>query len=328
MKRRTFLASCAAGLTAGTLPSAHAATAWSCYTYVPAATLAGARGMQRIIAEVAKATNGGLNITFNLAGSLPISSTNITQAVSSGVMQMGDDGIYQGNIPIAGILQLPMLMNTPQEFAAALDVMRPYVERAYAAKGIVVLGGYYYPLQVAWSRRKLESLADLQGQKMRVTSPEQAAFVRAFGGIPVTLGADEVPSALDRGVIEGVFTASSGGGKIWHDLLKYSYRIGPNYFNAFIIANRTAFSKLSPDEQAALKKAVADTTPWETKTLYKEETEVTDQLRKSGMIITDARAADIQMGVDKMRGYWSQWAQSHGPDAVEALAKIRAAIKP
>jgi len=330
MKRRTLLASCAGGLATGMLPftrAASAATTWNCYTYVPAATLAGARGMQKIVADVVKATHGGLDIKLSLAGSLPINSTNITQAVSSGVMQMGDDGLYQGNIPIAGILQLPMLMNTPQEFATALKIMQPDVERAYAAKGVIVLGTYYYPLQVAWSRDKLESLADLRNQKMRVTSPEQAAFVRAFGGIPVTLGADEVPSALDRGVIQGVFTASAGGGKIWHDLLKYSYRLGPNYFNAYIIANKTAFSQLSAGDQAALKRAVAGVTPWETKTLYREETEVTAQLRKDGMIITDAKAADIQLGTEKMKGYWAEWAKGQCPEAVKALAKIRAALK-
>lgn len=282
--------------------------------------------MQKIVAGVDKATNGGLRITVNLAGSLPINTTTITQAVSDGVMQMGDDGLYQGNIPIAGILQLPMLMDTPEQFATALKVMEPYIARAYAKKGVVVLGGYYYPLQVAWSRRKLEQLADLRGQRMRVSSPEQAAFVQAFGGIPETLGAEEVPSALDRGVIQGVFTASAGGGKIWHDLLKYSYRLGPNYFNSYIIANEAAFAKLPPEMQAALKSVVAEVTPWETQTLYQEEGEVTAQLRQDGLIITDPKPADIALGISRMKGYWEQWAKAHGPEAVEALAKIRAAI--
>lgn len=329
MKRRTCIALCTGTVVAGGLGlpfAARAATEWSCYTYVPAATLAGARGMQRIVDSVDKATHGGLQIAVNLAGSLPINTTNITQAVSAGVMQMGDDGIYQGNIPIAGILQLPLLMNTPKEFATALGIMQPYVDHAYAKKGVVVLGGYYYPLQVAWSRRKLESLADLRGQRMRVSSPEQAAFVEAFGGIPETLGAEEVPSALDRGVIQGVFTASAGGGKIWHDLLKYSYRIGPNYFNSYIIANQAAFAKLPPDMQAALKSAVTEVTPWETQTLYKEDDEMTAQLSKSGLIITNAKPADLELGIHKMQSYWEQWGKANGPVAAEALGKVRAAL--
>lgn len=329
MKRRDLFALSSTGFVAATLAgsrAAHAATSWNFYTYVPDMELAGAQGIQKISEDVAKATSGDLQIKVNLGGSLPISATNITQAVSNNIMQMGDDGFYQGNIPIGGILQLPMLMNTPEQLKLAMNIMHPYIERAYAKKGIILLGGYFYPLQTAWSSKKLECLADLKGQKMRVTSPEQAAFVQAFGGIPVTLGSSEVPSALDRGVIEGVFTASSGGGMVWKDLLKYNYRLGPNFFNSYIIANKKSFDRLSASEQDALKKAVARTTPWETSTLYKEETNLTAKLQKDGMIITPARASDIKIGQEKMAPYWKQWAKSHGSEAVEALEKLRAVI--
>ena len=70
----------------------------------------------------------------------------------------------------------------------------------------------------------------------------------------MTIGAAEVPSALDRGVVDGVFTASSGGGKIWRDLLKYNYRLGPNFFDGVIAVNKMAFDKLPPEAQAKLKK--------------------------------------------------------------------------
>ena len=59
--------------------------------------------------------------------------------------------------------------------------------------------------------------------KLRVTSVEQGEFIRRFGGVSLTLGSPDVAAALDRGVVEGVLTASSGGGIAWHDLLKYRY---------------------------------------------------------------------------------------------------------
>src|SRR6266852_6310848 len=52
------------------------------------------------------------------------------------------------------------------------------------------------------------------------------------GNVPI--GAPEVPSALDRGVVDGVLTANTGGGNTWKDLLKYNYRIGVNYFNSVV----------------------------------------------------------------------------------------------
>ena len=56
--------------------------------------------------------------------------------------------------------------------------------------------------------------------KLRVTSVEQGEFIRRFGGVPLTIGTPDVAASLDRGVVEGVLTASSGGGVTWHDLVK------------------------------------------------------------------------------------------------------------
>ena len=50
--------------------------------------------------------------------------------------------------------------------------------------------------------QKLESLDDIKGMKVRVAQPEQGEFVRRFGGTSITMSAPEVPSALDRGMVE------------------------------------------------------------------------------------------------------------------------------
>lgn len=325
-RRTAFLAGLAIlGAAAGLMAApAAAATSWQGYSYVPAATLAPARGMAR----VADAMRGaGLVMHMHLAGSLPISATNITQAVSDNTVQFGDDGLFQGNIPVSGVMRLPMLITTPEEMAKACAIVQPYLEAAYARKGVVLLGYYFYPLQSAWSRKKLESLADLKDTKMRVTSAEQGEFVRRFGGIPITLGAAEVPSALDRGVVDGVFTAASGGGRIWKDLLKYQYGVGPNFFDAVIIANRDAFDKLSAEAQAKLRKEVQDTAQWNTAELRREEDETAAKLKAAGIKMTPVSAQDQETGIQRMAGYWDEWAKSHGPEAVEVLAKIRAALK-
>ena len=327
ISRRKMLGATAGAMVAGAFPArAQSATTWSAYSYTPAATLAPARGLARISEGIEKATNGALKIRVHLGGSLPIGATDISNAISDNVVQLGDDGLFQGNLPITGLLRLPRLVATPEQFDKAVAVLRPYFEQAYAAKGVVLLGQYYYPLQVAWSRKPLNSLADIKGQKMRVTSLEQGEFVRRLGGTPVTVSPSEVPSALDRGVVDGVFTASSGGGKIWRDLLKYSYRLGPNFFDASIAANKSALEKLSPDVQSQLRALVVETTPWITSELQREEIEVTKQLPGAGITVVDAKPADAQEAAKLMAPYWDQWAQQRGPDAISALAKVRAVL--
>jgi TRAP-type transport system periplasmic protein len=225
---------------------ASAAEKWAFYTYGSVATHPAVRGVNQMIEEIAKETKGALSFRLHLGGSLPISTTTITQAVSDGVVTIADDGFFLGNVPIAGVLRLPMLIRTTDEYSKAAAIMEPYVATAFARKGVVVLGEYLFPLQVPFSRKELRALKDIKGQKLRVSSPEQGEFVKRLGGVPVTLGTPEVAPALDRGVVDGVFTASAGGGILWKDLLKYNYRIGVNYFNSVIIVNKDAFERLAP----------------------------------------------------------------------------------
>src|SRR5215831_12203305 len=244
---------------------------WIAYSYVPAATLAPAKVFQEIIERVAKETNNGFQIKYHLGGSLSIKVTDITTAVGDDVIQLGDDGFQQGNVPITGILRLPLLITSTQEFEKALAIMKPYVEKAYDKKGATLLANYYFPMQIAWSSKKLTSLDDFKGQKIRATSPEQIEFLKRFGANGLTVGGSEVPSALERGVVDGVLTANAGGGKIWKDLLKYNYEIGLNYFEDNIVVNKEAYAKLPAAYKESLTKAITELAPKMTSMMAQEE---------------------------------------------------------
>jgi len=308
------------------LTAAAAAENWDLYIYNPVATVAAVKGMNVIIEQIEKETNGELKVRLHLGGSLPINTTNITQAVSDDVVQMGDDGYFTGNVPIAGILRLPMLIRTREEYAKAAAVVDPYLEAAFGKKGLVVLGQYLYPFQVAYSRNKLTSLADFKGQKIRVTSPEQGEFIKRLGAVPVTLGAPEVPSALDRGVVDGVLTANTGGGNTWKDLLKFNYRLGVNYFNSVVIANKDRFAKLPPDVQAKVKTIVKDNMPLITSAMENDEDNLTKKFAEGGMTITEASKADQDEAAKIVASFWDDWARTKGPDAANAVKQVRAAL--
>lgn len=179
-----------------TVAAARAATTWDCYVYNPLAKQPSVNAVVRMIDEVRQKTNGDLLITLHLGGSLPIKADSITAAVADNVIQLGDDGFATGTIPITDVLRLPMLLQTPDDLAKAMDIIRPYLGAAYDKRGIEVLGQYSYPFQVLWGRKKITALTDIKGLKLRVTSVEQGEFVRRFGGVPVTLGSPDVAAAL------------------------------------------------------------------------------------------------------------------------------------
>jgi TRAP-type transport system periplasmic protein len=304
---------------------APAAEEWNFYMHQSAPNFATSRGAQRFTEAIEKATNGELKVRLHLAGTLQINPSNITQAVGENVVQIGDDLFNSGNVPVAGIPRLPMLIQSYDDFAKADAVLKPYVEKSFGEKGTTVLASYTYPLQFIWGRKKIVSLDDIKGLKLRVAQPEQGEFVRRFGGTSITMSAPEVPSALDRGVVDGIFTAGVGA-VLWKDLLKYGYVLIVNVNNSYFIANTESYNKLSPDLRGKLRSVAADSARWDQETMQSEEAESVQTLTASGYTFTKATPDEIARAVDTMKPYWDEWAKARGPDVVEALAKVRTAL--
>jgi TRAP-type C4-dicarboxylate transport system substrate-binding protein len=304
---------------------ARTAEQWNFYMHQSAPNFATSRGAKMFTEEIDKATAGEVKVRLHLSGTLQISPSNITQAVGENVVQIGDDLFNSGNIAVAGIPRLPMLIQSYEDFAKAEVVLNPYIEKAFGQKGSTVLASYSYPMQVIWGRKKLESLDDIKGMKLRVAQPEQGEFVRRFGGTSITMSAPEVPSALDRGVVEGIFTAGVGA-VLWKDLLKYGYMLVVNVNNSYFIANTDVYKKLNPDLQGKLRKVAGDTARWNQDTMRKEEADSVQVLKTAGYTLTNAKPEDVTRAVNAVKPYWDEWAKARGPDVIEALGKVRGAL--
>lgn len=326
--RRSFNAAAAVGiaLALSFAPAANAQGVWQGYHYVGSAAPTAYTGMEKLATTIKEKTAGAISIRMNVGGALPIQAASITQAVGDGLVQIAADGFMTGNVPITGVLRLPMLLTSPEEFAKASAALMPQIEQAYLKKGVVVLAQYVYPLQVAWSTKKLTSVEELAGQKMRVTSPEQSEFVQILGGTALTIGAPDVPSALASGLVDGAFTASSGGGRLWKDQLKYNFRFGPNYFNSLIIVNRDTWEGLSDQNRKIVKDAAMQAAQDITAGMKAEEAELTRQLAEGGMVVTEASPEIFAETAKKMPPIWDAWAAKHDASAKKALAEVRSIV--
>ncbi|WP_372018843.1 TRAP transporter substrate-binding protein DctP [Tistrella mobilis] len=303
--------------------TAAATTRWKAYTYLPSATKHGAKGLQDMFDRLKAETDGELDIRLNIGGSLPIKGSNITQAAGEGIIDIAADGFFAGAVPVAGILRLPMLIQTETEFEAAYQAVKPLVDKGFERQGVLTLGHYLYPKQVFFGRGPITSLADVQGLKVRVTSPEQGVFVERCGGVPLTIPTPDVATSLERGVVDAIMTASIGGGVFYRDLLASNYRLGVNYFESVIIVNQRRFDRLSADLQEKLKAAAFDAGRAITRVQFEEEPAVTADLAKGGMTVTEAVPEDATKASSLIAGYWGEWAASRGPDAEKALAAVR-----
>lgn len=303
-----------------------AAENWTGYTYLASDALPGSSNLIAMSEAFSEQAEGDVTLQINLAGSLGISAGDITQAVGTGIVQLSADGFFLGTVEEGGVLRLPMLITTPEEFETAAEITRPYLEEAFAEQGVVLLAQYYYPLQVAWGTYDIQSLGDLEGREMRVSSPEQGAFVEAFGGSPVTIGGAEVPTALQTGVVEGVFTASVGGGRLWQDQLTSTYRLGPNFFNSAIIVNQASFEALSEGDQALLRELALEYAGRATAENMANEEQVTAELEAAGISVFEAQEDDVARARELMAPFWDEWAADRSERTQTVLAEVREAL--
>ncbi len=313
----------AAALIAAFATVAHAED-WTAYTYSSVSSTSAVKGMNRIVERVG--ADSDLEIDLHLGKTLQIASADITQAVGDGIIDMAADFFFSGSVPLARVLNLPMLIENDDEWAKAYAAMEPTLVDAFAQQGVVLLGGYRYPEQTIFTTFEINSLADLDGHKIRVTSPEQGHFIEEFGGAAITLSGSEVPTSLERGVIEGVLTASAGGAKKWHEFLPYNYRFAVNYGNSMIIANADSFEALSEDTQNTLRAIVAEEGPKTTAAFIEDEVAQKKLQSEAGMTLVDMADGDAADASAKLAPFWEAWAKENGPEYEAALATVREAI--
>lgn len=323
---KTVLFGIASMIAAGQSPALFAQTIWKGYTFMSTSNHPDYQHLEKMANEFARLSDGRIQTKVNVGGSLPIPATAITQAVGEGTLTFAHDGFFTGSIPIGALPTLPLLTPTHQDFLKTMEILEPYLAADLDKKGVKLLATYNYPLQTIWAVSKLTSTADLKGKKMRVANVPVSDFMRRFEAIPVTLGTPDVAPALERSTVEGLVTASAGGGRLWGDMLKYNYRLGLYYDPMLVIVNKQAFEKLSPEMQKKFSDAARKDAAELTREVAASEDDWTQQLKAKGMVVTVPNDEARKQAAARVRDYWDQWAKGVSPDAVQALAKIRAAI--
>jgi len=308
-------------------PAAHAAKLWKGYTFISSTAHPDYKFLESLAADLEKIGQGALRTKVNVGGSLPISGTSITQAVGEGIVTFAHDGYYTGNLPIGGISMLPMLIPDHAAFLRAKEKIEPVLAAELAKKGVTLLATYNFPVQTIWGVSRIASVKDLKGLKIRVGNAPVAEFMRRQGATPITLATADVAPALERSVVDGVITASAGGGKLWGDLLRSNYRLPINYDLMLIIANREAFEALSVDQQRKIKAAAKASADGLTAELAAMEDRVTADLKAKGLDVVLPNPGDIAAARTLMHAYWSEWAKGVGPQATELLGQVESTIE-
>jgi TRAP-type C4-dicarboxylate transport system substrate-binding protein len=134
------------------------------------------------------------------------------------------------------------------------DIYDAYLAQEYEA--VKVLGIWVMSPTVLMIRdRAVQAVPDLQGMKIRISSPVESDLILAWGAVPVAMPITESYNALNTGVVDAVLIQPSALYKPWNLAEPAQYVTtnlpGPTSI-VCLVMNKDSWAGLAPDQQAAL----------------------------------------------------------------------------
>jgi TRAP-type C4-dicarboxylate transport system substrate-binding protein len=324
MLRRLFTAALATSAVAISLPAA-AQTKWDLPAAYPATNFHSVN-LAQFAADVDRLSGGKLKITVHANASL-FKAPEIKRAVQGGQAQIGEILLvnFQNEWQPFGADGLPFLADSYDESMKLYRAQKPLLDKKLAEQGMMLLYSVAWPPQGIYSKKPINSAADLKGIKWRAYSPSTARIAELVGAQPVTVQAAEFSQALATGVVESTMTSGATGvdSKLFEHL-KFYYDVQAWLPKNAVIVNKRAFDALDKATQDAVLKAGADAEARGWAESRKVNTSTLETLKANGMTVAPPSAqlkADLTKIGDTMLKEWMDKAGAEGKAMVDAYRR-------
>ncbi|HEY3920134.1 MAG TPA: TRAP transporter substrate-binding protein [Stellaceae bacterium] len=202
-------------------------------------------------------SNGTVDIKY-FGGGVLGNAGNMYDSVLTGAADIGWAllGSVPGKFVKSSVVELPFGYDTGEIGATAL--WRLYAKGLTASDfdQVRLFGLTAWPgAEVQTKSKKVMTLEDMKGLKLRAQGKWQAATVSAFGATPVNVPVDEVYQALDRGVIDGTWSSLVLTGQFRVDeIAKYFLEAPLNGGGGMLIMKKETYDALPAAAKAAFEK--------------------------------------------------------------------------
>ncbi|WP_339886353.1 TRAP transporter substrate-binding protein DctP [Vreelandella maris] len=146
-------------------------------------------------------------------------------------------------------------------------------------------------------RTPIESIADLEGKRLRLSGRDQGRVLEELGGSQVTLAGGEVYQAIERGVIDaGEFSTpgvdfNAGFAEVADYWATPGWHQSASVFGVMI--NKDAWDALSEETQETLRIAADATMAWSLAWSERQSTEATQKFIDAGVTINQFSEEDL-----------------------------------
>jgi TRAP-type mannitol/chloroaromatic compound transport system substrate-binding protein len=264
---------------------------WKMVTTWPANFPVFQEGAEKFAEDVLEMSNGRLHIQVYAGGEL-VPPLQVFDAVSQGTVEMGHGSPYYwaGKVP-----QAQFFSSVP--FGMTAKGMNAWL---YNGGGLELWREIYVPFNLipfpmgntgvqmgGWFNKKIESLEDIKGLRMRIPGLGGKVLKRA-GGNPVLMAGGEIYTALERGTIDATEWVAP-----FHDLRLGLDRAAQYYYypgwhepgtEFELIINSLVWEKLPGDLQKIVETAAAATSQWIYAQMEYQNQKALQELRKKSNV--------------------------------------------
>ncbi|MBE6440835.1 MAG: DctP family TRAP transporter solute-binding subunit [Desulfovibrio desulfuricans] len=228
-------------------------------------------------------------------------------------------------VPEVSIFDLPFLFRDVQHAYKALDTVGMELCKKGEARGMITLAIWENGIRhMTNNARPIVKPEDMKGLKFRVMEqPVYIEMMKALGASPTPMAMSELYTALQKGVIDGQENPLAHiATKRFYEVQKYISLTGHTYAPELVMISAIAWKKLTPEQQALLRKAAEDTRDWQRQLCRDKEG---DFLK----IIKDSGKAQVNDNVDKAafakatRGVWALYTKRFGDASLKAIQAIQ-----
>lgn len=248
------------------------------------------------------------------------------KSVEAGSVVAGQFSAYD---PHFAIFDLPGLFTSYDQAIKALDgqLGKTLSDRLHKLGVHPLYWAQQGFVEIATTKRPLNSPADFKGLKLRVHSKELARMAQLVGAAPTTIAPSEVSTALTQGTVDGLTTSlSSYDARKWFE---GAPNVSVSRFGLIIIViiiNNDLWNSLPGNVKKALGGASQTAAAYSTQTVIREEDEIIQRLRKAGVKVTqfDARArADFRIRTQSMYEEFYRVAGNSGRELVKYVEGLK-----
>jgi tripartite ATP-independent transporter DctP family solute receptor len=273
---------------------------------------------------VKERTNGRYEVEVYFGAQLGQEADTIEQ-VRSGVIDLNRVSMAPWNslVPLTNIPSLPYLFTSPDHARKVMaSEIGDEVAKGFEEHGVVVLAFYDGGARSFYNSKKpVNSLADLAGQKYRVIQSDVFVdMVAALGATATPMPYGEVYSGIETGVIDGAENNFPSYESAKHfEVAKYysldEHTIVPEVF----VMSKMAWDKLSDEDKAIFKQAGKES--------MEKQWELWDaRVASSRKIVEDAGSEittpDKQPFIDAMKPVYDKYVNT--PELKDFVARIQA----